>query len=41
MLMVFEIVGAIGFLAVAAHEMGGLKNCFDFGGDESDDRTQD
>ena len=31
MLMVFEIVGAIGFLAVAAHEMGGLKNCFDFG----------
>ena len=28
--MVFEIVGAIGFLAVAASVMGGLKNCFDF-----------
>lgn len=33
MLMILEIAGAIGFLAVAAHEMGGLKNCFDFGGD--------
>ena len=34
MLMILEIVGAIGFLAVAASVMGGLKNCFDFGGEE-------
>ena len=33
MLMILEIAGAIGFLAVAASVMGGLKNCFDFGGD--------
>ena len=32
MLMIFEIAGAIGFLVVAAHEMGSLKNCFDFKG---------
>jgi hypothetical protein len=31
MLMVLEIIGAIGFLIVAASVMGGLKNCFDFG----------
>lgn len=31
MLMILEIAGAIGFLAVAASVMGGLKNCFDFG----------
>lgn len=30
MLMILEIAGAIGFLAVAASVMGGLKNCFDF-----------
>ncbi len=27
--MVLEIIGAIGFLAVAASVMGGLKNCFE------------
>jgi hypothetical protein len=35
--MVLEIVGAIGFLAVAANEMGGLKNCFDFEEDKLND----
>ena len=34
MLMILEIAGAIGLLAVAAHEMGGFKNCFDFGGEK-------
>lgn len=34
MLMILEIAGAIGFLVVASHEMGGLKNCFDFGGEK-------
>lgn len=34
MLTILEIIGAIWSLAVVAHEMGGLKNCFDFGDDD-------
>lgn len=36
MLMILEIVGAIWLLSIAAHEMGGLKNCFDLGDDDPD-----